>query len=118
MSLDDVYANIRALIEDGLDPSDFVSITAQLTKLVQAIPELKGQGSAKKALVTEVFSMLVHKSGLLTKEQADVAVVFLHDTLPVLVDTLKELGREIASEIKAFGAIASVCSLRRCTCLG
>lgn len=95
-SVRDVYVKAVELLSDGVDISDFVAIAGMLVELVQRRKALKGKGSVKKQVVLEVFKLIVTVSGIMTVDQADLALEFAENTLPFLIDTLKRLGSEIA----------------------
>ena len=68
-------------------------------RLCQLRQDLKGKGSQKKEIAMGVFKLFVTESGLLTDSEAEMAGTFILTTLPTLIDTLKNISKDIAAAV-------------------
>ena len=95
----EIYADTLNIVSDGSQYTDFVLTLGIIMRLCQLRQDLKGKGPQKKEIVLSVFKMFATESGLLSDKEAEMAGTFMLTTLPNLIDTLKNISKDIAAAV-------------------
>ena len=95
----EIYADTLNIVSDGFQYNDFILTIGIIMRLCQLRQDLKGKGPQKKEIVMRVFKMFATESGLLSDKEAEMAGTFMLTTLPNLIDTLKNISKDIAAAV-------------------
>jgi len=95
----EIYADTLNIVSDGFQYNDFILTIGIIMRLCQLRQDLKGKGPQKKEIVLIVFKMFATESGLLSDKEAEMAGTFMLTTLPNLIDTLKNISKDIAAAV-------------------
>ena len=92
----EIYEDTLNIVRDGFQYNDFILTIGIIMRLCQHRQDLKGKGPQKKEIALGVFKLFVTESGLLSDSEAEAAGTFILSTLPNLIDTLKNISKDIA----------------------
>ena len=95
----EIYADTLNIVSDGFQYNDFILTIGIIMRLCQLRQDLKGKGPQKKEIVLSVFKMFATESGLLSDKEAEMDGTFMLTTLPNLIDTLKNISKDIAAAV-------------------
>lgn len=95
--IETIIFELLEIVGDGIQyRTDLVSLVGLIMRLVQGQRELKGRGKTKKRITEMVLNELVDKK-FFNDEQEKLVRNFIIEFLPLTIDVLKGLAREISN---------------------